>query len=174
MAQEEANTPPDPVELIQMEDMKLDLETKAAGIDFTVSQTLQAEAQVAATLAKAEKDEMSAVTDLMNAMTKSFAAGMAEMKESQELLQDQILESQNNYTDQIGPQIQQAFERLEVGSYADENGNIYQVKEDGSISPEYQMQKEAAEAQQAQQEQMAQQQQQGQQMPPQGMPPGAQ
>lgn len=135
MAEKQANTPPNPVEQIQFESLKLQLQQQAAQVDFLEAQILKEQAQAQKTLADAEKSEVDAAAKLMDSVTKQFEAGMKANLDAIAAMQTQLQEAQTAMTSTLPQQINDAFKRLAPGLYQDEAGNVMEVDQEGQVRP---------------------------------------
>lgn len=133
--EKQANTPPNPVEQMQFEALKLQLQQQAAQVDFLEAQILKEQAQAQKTLSDAENKEVDSAVKLMDSVTKQFEAGMQANLNAIAAMQTQLTETQNVMTSTLPQQINDAFKRLAPGLYADEQGNVMEVDEQGQVRP---------------------------------------
>jgi len=135
IAEKQASTPPDPVEQMQFEGLKLQLQQQAAQVDFLEAQILKEQASAQKTLSEAENKEVDSATKLMDSITKQVAAGMQANVDAIQAMQTQLKESQAVMTSDLPNQINEAFKRLAPGLYADELGNVMQLDANGQVLP---------------------------------------
>lgn len=135
IAEKQANTPPDPVEQMQFEGLKLQLQQQAAQVDFLEAQILKEQATAQKTLSEAENKEVDSATKLMDSITKQVEAGMQANLDAIQAMQTQLQQSQTVMTSDLPNQINEAFKRLAPGLYADEQGNVMEVDANGQVLP---------------------------------------
>jgi len=135
IAKAQANQPPDPVQQMQMEALKLQLQQQAAQVDYLETQILKEQASAQKTLSDAEYTEVRSATQLMDSITKQVEAGMAANIEAIQALQTQLQQAQQTFTSDLPDQLNEAFKRLAPGLYQDNDGNVMEVDDEGQVRP---------------------------------------
>lgn len=135
IAQAQANQPPDPIQEMQVEALKLQLQQQAAQVDYLEAQILKEQAAVQKTLSDAEYTEVRSATQLMDSITKQVEAGMAANIQAIQALQIQLQQAQQSFTSDLPDQLNEAFKRLAPGLYQDNDGNVMEVDDEGQVRP---------------------------------------
>lgn len=131
--QKKANTPPDPMEQLNIKVVQLQAEQLAASVDLAEAQILKQQAEIQKILAEADNTEVKSVTDLMDSITKSIEAGIRDNQNAVALLQEQMAQTQQAITDTIPEQLNAAFQGVRPGLYQTDDGTIVEVGPDGQM-----------------------------------------
>ena len=134
-AEAAAQQPPDPMQVLQMENFKRQSELLAAEVDKREAEILETQARTEKLLGDKEKSQADVIKTITDAMATEMEAGTRRTEALMSAKIDQINALRDTIKDDMNNTLEGLFKNVNPGLYQDEQGNVVQVDEAGQIGP---------------------------------------